>query len=145
MTLEKLGLVAKNPDGYYEHTDAMISTGDEWKSLAIQNFQIEAADLAKHAIQNIPKLDRDISTLTLSISVSQRRTVYLQNFRIERYLSHTSTGGIHATARHRGPPVILSHIITGTKPRHICPACPLLPETRYRPLDLLLLEKAAWA
>jgi uncharacterized protein (TIGR02147 family) len=68
ITLEKLGLVAKNPDGYYEHTDTVISTGDEWKSLAIQNFQIEAADLAKHAIQNIPKLDRDISTLTLSIS-----------------------------------------------------------------------------
>ena len=68
MTLEKLGLIAKNPDGYYEHTDAIISTGDEWKSIAVQNFQTETAELAKHAILNIPKQERDISTLTVSIS-----------------------------------------------------------------------------
>jgi uncharacterized protein (TIGR02147 family) len=68
IVLEKLGLIAKNPDGYYERADAVISTGDEWKSLAIRNFQMETADLAKQAIRNIPNQERDISTLTLSIS-----------------------------------------------------------------------------
>jgi uncharacterized protein (TIGR02147 family) len=85
LTLEKLGLVVKNPDGYYEQTDAVISTGDEWKSLGIQNFQIEAADLAKHAIRNIPKRERDISTLTLSISPKTLESIRerLKQFRRE--------------------------------------------------------------
>ncbi|MBN1575733.1 MAG: TIGR02147 family protein [Chitinispirillaceae bacterium] len=66
--LEKLGLITKNPDGCYEQTDAVISTGEAWKSVAIEQFQIAMADLAGRTIRTTPKEQRDISTCTLSIS-----------------------------------------------------------------------------
>jgi uncharacterized protein (TIGR02147 family) len=67
-TLESLGLIARGPDGNYVRTDAVVSTGEQWKSIAVRNFQAETADLAKRALQSTDSADRDISTLTLSIS-----------------------------------------------------------------------------
>lgn len=67
-TLEKLGLVEKNPDGIYERTSKILSTGEEWKSVPITNFQIDTADLAKEAIHSTPRELRDVSTLTMSLS-----------------------------------------------------------------------------
>jgi uncharacterized protein (TIGR02147 family) len=66
--LERLGLIMKNPDGCYEQTDAVITTGDSWSSLAIEQFQIATAALAEQVIKATPKKERDISTCTLSIS-----------------------------------------------------------------------------
>ncbi len=66
--LERLQLIRKNPDGFYEKTDAIISAGENWKSLSIMNFQKETMNLAQRALDAIPKERRDISTLTLSIS-----------------------------------------------------------------------------
>jgi uncharacterized protein (TIGR02147 family) len=73
--LERLGLVTKNPDGCYEQTDAVISTGESWSSLAIEQFQIATAALAGGAIGGIPKEQRDISTCTLSISAKTLETI----------------------------------------------------------------------
>ena len=66
--LSKLGLITKNPDGFYEQTDRLLTTGSEWTSLAIDKFQIDTAVLAGEAISTLPKEQRDISTCTLSIS-----------------------------------------------------------------------------
>jgi uncharacterized protein (TIGR02147 family) len=46
----------------------MLSTGDQVKSVEVANFQLQTIDLAKSAISDIPSNQRDISTLTLSIS-----------------------------------------------------------------------------
>jgi uncharacterized protein (TIGR02147 family) len=73
--LERLGLVTKNPDGCYEQTDAVISTGESWNSLAIEQFQIATAALAGSAIKSVPKEQRDISTCTLSISPKTLETI----------------------------------------------------------------------
>lgn len=67
-TLERLDLIHKHPDGYYEKTEQVLSTGESWMSIAITNFQMKTAELAKDAIQNYPKEIREFSTLTLSIS-----------------------------------------------------------------------------
>jgi len=66
--LEKLGLVTRSPEGFYEQTDAVISTGESWSSLAIEQFQIATAGLVEQSIQNTPRELRDISTCTVSIS-----------------------------------------------------------------------------
>jgi uncharacterized protein (TIGR02147 family) len=69
-TLEKLGLIRRDPNGYYKRLDAIVSSGDEWQSLAIQKYQSETIELAREALYAVPKTHRDISTLTLSISES---------------------------------------------------------------------------
>ena len=67
-TLEKLGLIKQDPNGYYKRLDAIVSSGDQWQSLVIQKYQSETMELAKEALYSVPKSHRDISTLTLSIS-----------------------------------------------------------------------------
>lgn len=66
--LEKLKLVKRNPDGVLIKTSPSITTGEEWQSLAVHNYQLSSIDLAKNALDSFPKTERDISTLTLSCS-----------------------------------------------------------------------------
>jgi len=66
--LEKLGLIRRREDGFYEKTNATLSTGYDAHSVAIQQFQIETMELGKQAIDRHKKEDREIATLTLSVS-----------------------------------------------------------------------------
>jgi uncharacterized protein (TIGR02147 family) len=66
--LERLGLVRKAGDGTYERTDAVISAGDAISKALIGAFQIQAMDLAKYAMDNLPVGTRNFSTLTMSVS-----------------------------------------------------------------------------
>jgi uncharacterized protein (TIGR02147 family) len=66
--LLRLGLIKKDVDGIYSQTDALISTGYDAKTVAINNFQLATLDLAKESIDRFSKEERDISTLTLSFS-----------------------------------------------------------------------------
>ena len=66
--LENLGLIRKTPKGVYERLDALVTTGEEVQSTAIVNFQKQTLDLAKRSFDLHPKEERDISTLTVSIS-----------------------------------------------------------------------------
>jgi uncharacterized protein (TIGR02147 family) len=67
-TLLKLGLIRKNASGRYEQIKQAISTGDVWRSVAIRQFQMDTFDLAKEALNSIDAKERDVSTLTMSIS-----------------------------------------------------------------------------
>jgi uncharacterized protein (TIGR02147 family) len=66
--LERLGLIKKNEDNTYGPTARFITTGEKWRSIAVRQFQEETLLLAKAALDSIPKDERDISTLTLSLS-----------------------------------------------------------------------------
>jgi uncharacterized protein (TIGR02147 family) len=66
--LQRLGLIHKDPDGYWVRTDSVISTGENWRSFAIQNFQLSMMDRAKNALETIPTNERDVSTATISVS-----------------------------------------------------------------------------
>lgn len=65
--LETCGLIHKNPDGYYQKTNAALSTGENWSSLAVANFQRTMLQMGQKALEITNRDDRDISTLTLSI------------------------------------------------------------------------------
>jgi uncharacterized protein (TIGR02147 family) len=66
--LLRLEFIKKNDDGYYEATTRFLTTGDEWHSIAIRTFQRETLTLAQAALDRIPREERDISTVTMSLS-----------------------------------------------------------------------------
>lgn len=69
--LAGLGLIRKEADGTHVLTDRNITTGESWKTMApiaIRGFQKEFLRRAEDALDIIPAADRDISTLTFSIS-----------------------------------------------------------------------------
>jgi uncharacterized protein (TIGR02147 family) len=63
-----LGLIKRTPSQRYCQTDKSLTTGDHVQSLAVQAFQKENLRLAAEAIDRHKRYDRDISTLTASIS-----------------------------------------------------------------------------
>ncbi len=66
--LEKLQLIRKNEDGFYEVTSRFMTTGESWHSIAIRQYQEEMLVLAKDALEKIPRDERDFSTMTVSLS-----------------------------------------------------------------------------
>ncbi|MDD5674302.1 MAG: TIGR02147 family protein [Chitinivibrionales bacterium] len=66
--LQRLGLIKKGQNGVYQLTSRFITTGDEWNSIAVRTFQKATIELAESALDRIPKEERDISTVTVSVS-----------------------------------------------------------------------------
>ncbi len=65
--LLKLGLIRKSGDRY-EQVDALITTGDEVRSLAVQNFHLQNLMLAGDSISTCQSTDRDISCIIIGAS-----------------------------------------------------------------------------
>ncbi len=65
--LERLGFIKRNDRGFFELTSKFITTGEHWKSIAIRSFQKEISRLSENALDTIPKEERDISTVTLTL------------------------------------------------------------------------------
>lgn len=65
--LEKLGLVARGEDGIWQTLDAHLTSGDNWTRHAVSGFQKQTLELALAALDDVPKEQREISTLTLAI------------------------------------------------------------------------------
>jgi len=66
--LEKLGMIELLPDGKAVLKHDFITTGTEHQSVAVVNFQLETMELAKRALQEIPREQRTSATLTLGLS-----------------------------------------------------------------------------
>jgi uncharacterized protein (TIGR02147 family) len=66
--LAEIGFIRKNSQGFYEQTDRFITTGYEAKSVAITNFLMSTADLAKGAVDRYPRLERNMGAVTFVIS-----------------------------------------------------------------------------
>jgi uncharacterized protein (TIGR02147 family) len=67
--LEELEFIAKDEDGAYRQKDAAVTTGNEIRSLQVANFQMEMMDLAKEALDKMPMAERDISCMTVTLSM----------------------------------------------------------------------------
>ncbi len=65
--LERLKLIRKNPGGAWTLADVTITTGREWKSIAVREFQRQTMDLARESLDRHTKDLRDISTVTVAI------------------------------------------------------------------------------
>jgi uncharacterized protein (TIGR02147 family) len=66
--LLKLGFIKRSRAGRYELTSRFITTGEEWRSIAVRRFQKETIGLALKALDDVPKEQRDISTVTVTLS-----------------------------------------------------------------------------
>lgn len=66
--LLELELIRRNDNGRFEQTDRSITTGDDIKSLAVNNFQRENLKLAEESIDRFKREMRDIATLTVGVS-----------------------------------------------------------------------------
>jgi uncharacterized protein (TIGR02147 family) len=65
-TLTHLQMIAPDAQGVLRPTDAILTTGDQWRSAAVRSFQQQMIRMAAESLERIPKEDRDISTLTFS-------------------------------------------------------------------------------
>lgn len=83
--LEQLGYIRYNEDGSVVTTCPFLSTGDTWESAAIHDFQVSMSALAAKALDTVPKLQRDFSTMTVALdaeSVEKIRAI-IKNARTE--------------------------------------------------------------
>lgn len=67
-TLVELNLIKEDDKGFLRPCDTLLTTGDQWKSIAISNFQKAMINLGKEAIDRFEPDLRDISTVTVSTS-----------------------------------------------------------------------------
>lgn len=65
--LEKLNLAERDPEGFYKRKDALLSTGNEAKSVILNNFIINTMKLAEKAIDLAPG-ELNLSSVSFSIS-----------------------------------------------------------------------------
>lgn len=73
--LLKLGLIVQAPDGQIRLQDQLITTGTDHQSVAVINYQLEAMDLAKLAVKELPREKRSAVTLTLGVSAKGRQLI----------------------------------------------------------------------
>jgi uncharacterized protein (TIGR02147 family) len=66
--LLSLGLIRVDDTGRYRTTNANITTGEQWRSLAIESFQEESLRLSRESIKRHPKHVRDFSTVTMTLN-----------------------------------------------------------------------------
>ncbi len=66
--LDRLGLIRKNPDGRWELTHKVITTGEHCRSIAVHAFQEATMRLAVEALHRHPAEKRNISTVTVTIA-----------------------------------------------------------------------------
>jgi len=93
--LERLGLIQKGPDGVFRTTDTNLTTGQKWRSHAIEGYQREMLRLSGESIERCPKDDRDISTVTLCMDENAMPEIreHIRQFRSSLIKLVNSRGG----------------------------------------------------
>jgi uncharacterized protein (TIGR02147 family) len=81
--LLKLGFIQKNKDKEFSLVSRFITPSKEVAPVAVREFQKATMLLAVDALQNIPKEDRHISTVTISLSQdgAEKLKECMENFR----------------------------------------------------------------
>lgn len=69
--LERLELISLDSDNRYVLTDNAITTGENWRSLAIKDYQVETIELSRQSLDRHPKEVRDVSTVTMNITEAE--------------------------------------------------------------------------
>ena len=66
--LKRLGLITRDAQGRWVRVDTVLATGPEAPPMAVNAFLGQAMDLAKSALERIPKEDRVLAATTVSVS-----------------------------------------------------------------------------
>ncbi|EKD41463.1 MAG: hypothetical protein ACD_73C00714G0003 [uncultured bacterium] len=83
--LQKMGFIKKNQNGQWEQSTACVTTGDEPSEVTMINYHRNVLDIAKELISTTAQEKRDISALTLGISIKKFPEIKrkIQEFRKE--------------------------------------------------------------
>ena len=73
--LKKLGLIKRNKNGTWYLTNNIITTGEHYRSFAVNTFQEETMRLAIESLERHPPEQRNISTVTITVSQKNLDTV----------------------------------------------------------------------
>ncbi len=73
--LERLGFITVDRNGQFKHTDSIITSGEQWQSIALETFQRQTLELALQAMDTIPVENRYVSTLTVTLSDSSYKKI----------------------------------------------------------------------
>jgi uncharacterized protein (TIGR02147 family) len=65
--LERLHLVEKGSEGFWILTDRFVSSGEGWTNQAVRQFQLRTLQNAAEALVTLPRDERDVSTVSLTI------------------------------------------------------------------------------
>jgi uncharacterized protein (TIGR02147 family) len=66
--LEELELVGRDDQGFYRRLDSILAAGVDSSPEAVRNFQDSILELSRRALREIPRDEREISTITFSSS-----------------------------------------------------------------------------
>ncbi len=77
-SLEYLGLIARNIDGFFKPIDNAISTGDDITQLEVTKYHEKVITLSLSALGVVPLREREISAMTLSISEDKFQLIKLE-------------------------------------------------------------------
>lgn len=66
--LEELELVQRDQDGFYRRRDSILAAGVDSSPEAVRGFQDSILELSRRALREIPREEREISTITFSSS-----------------------------------------------------------------------------
>lgn len=66
--LLELGMIEATSDGRLVRKETILSTGENWTQEAIRGFQHQILDLSIQALDSVPREEREISTVTFSVS-----------------------------------------------------------------------------
>ncbi len=69
--LTRLKMVELDKESIYRVTDTYISTKEQWSANAIHNYQKQNIALSQDALENLAKVERDISTVTFTMDISR--------------------------------------------------------------------------
>jgi uncharacterized protein (TIGR02147 family) len=89
--MDALGLIVRNPDGYWRPSDKSVTTSDFLKDDLIRQYQIQCLDLAKQALIRHQKYPHRVTTNIISISEEGYKRIQkrIERFRAEiRSLVH---------------------------------------------------------
>jgi uncharacterized protein (TIGR02147 family) len=64
----KLGFAERTADGGLRVIDRFLSTGEDWRSIAVRGFQQDTIALARWSLDSVDKDLRDVSTVTVTLS-----------------------------------------------------------------------------
>jgi uncharacterized protein (TIGR02147 family) len=72
--LLEMGLLERDRRGFLRQKQAALTSGDEVRSIHAAEYQKATLELAKGALERIPPSERDISTLTMTLSEASFKT-----------------------------------------------------------------------
>lgn len=73
--LLELGFLIRTPEGKYQQTEPLLSTGFEVHSMAVRQFNKQMVELAAQSLDGVPVPERSVTGVTMAVSAATYRLI----------------------------------------------------------------------